>query len=834
MPPPARNPDHYAVLVGVSQYPQLGDPPPSDLAGPGNDVDSIHEWLVDPNGGGLDPAHVWRIKSPNPPDPANRRGEPGRDSIQAAFEELVDLAESKRGGLGAQLGHRLYVYASGHGFSPTLNQGCLHAANATSGSTQTNVLFTAWLELFQEAGYFKETVLWMDCCMNRDSRNAPSLPTRQQKVSAEPAGPSFIAFAARRPLRAVERPGPDGKVHGVFTTILLEGLRGAAANPYGMVTGRSLADWLRNAQRGRVDGPDLDDVRVSKEPEILREDQDLIFARGLAPRPYPVTVDFGGGAGGRSARLWSSRPPRFETLEIPASGKLDLSLVPGMYVVDLAEMQLRQGFQVTAPLSVTINEQGPPVADAEGRMASLDVAPAEPSAEIFVVDESFNLVDRGIDRLSATLPFGIYKVRIRSGRRLSEQIYLLDPGTAAAVAPALPRFSSPAPLSGTAATHEYHEEALAEAALRLDLDRGTGGGILIMARQWRPDDSAPAGFEPWAGVRLVNARGRTVADLSRHGIRDGSGDSWATLSIGLDPGTYFLRIAEDGGRESEQSVVVSAGWRTDLHLLRAPRSEEMRDHAQLRLSVLMHALGSPATGPSDLMVDQARVALADERLVLGGELDELLLLKFDNPVAGIVGGHLLLVEQRRRPSSRIALLDQVVTNLRGLVGHGHPDVEALSLRCTEPGLRTRAPVTDPPMFQASWQLFVDACDERSDLIPAALWKRVHALAPMPPFLGWSSDRLSKARNRRSILEGLAPVEAPPAAAAAGAVRTPAAAMIPRAQPAGLKRAGARPALREAEQAIRQIRSAPGRRIGSRALRSRLKALGLSASALDIL
>jgi hypothetical protein len=834
MPPPASNPDHYAVLVGVSQYPQLGDPPPSDLAGPGNDVDSVYEWLVDPSGGGLDPANVRRIKSPNPPDPANRRGEPGRDSIQAAFEDLVDLAETKRTSLGARLGGRLYVYASGHGFSPTLNQGCLHAANATSGSTQTNVLFTAWLELFQEAGYFRETVLWMDCCMNRDSRNAPSLPTRQQKVSAEPAGPSFVAFAARRPLRAVERPGPDGKVHGVFTTILLEGLRGAAANPYGMVTGRSLADWLRNAQRGRVDGPDLDDVRVSKEPEILREDQDLIFARGLAPRPYPVTLDFGAAAGGKRARLWSSRPPRFETFDIPASGKLDLSLAPGMYVVDLAEMQLRQGFQVTAPLSLKISERGPPVpADAEGRMASLDISPGEPSAEIFVVDESFNLVDRGIDRLAATLPFGIYKVRVRSGRRLSEQIYLLDSGAAAAAAPALPLFSSPAPLAGTAATHEYHEQALADAAGRIDLSPGSGGGMLIMARQWRPDDSAPAGFEPWAGVRLVNARGRTVADLGRDGRRDGSGDAWATLSLGLDPGIYFLRMSEEGGRESEQSLVVSPGWRTDLHLLRAPRSEEMRDHAQLRVSLLMHSLGSPATAPSDLMIDQARVALADERLILGRELDELLVLKFDNPIAGILGGHLLLVEQRRRPSHRIALLDQVVTNLRGLVGDRHPDVEALSLRCPDARLRTRAPVTDPPMFQASWQILIEASEKRPDLIPAALWKRIHALSPMPPFLGWSSDRLSKARNRRSILEGLGPAAVP--AASASAVPSPAVAPAGFAMmAAGVGLARARMAPREDREAIRQVRSGPGRARSSQVLRSRLKALGLSASALDIL
>ncbi|HEV7661090.1 MAG TPA: hypothetical protein VGO55_14725 [Allosphingosinicella sp.] len=818
MPAPPRNPDHYAVLVGVSHYPKLGEPPPSDLKGPNNDVDAIHDWLVDPAGGGLDPGHVWCVKSPETPDP---RGQPGRDAINVAFEELVDQAEHGRGGTGAQLGRRLYIFASGHGFSPTLNQGCLHAANATSGSTGTNVLFTAWLELFQEAGYFKETVLWMDCCMNRDSRDLPSAPTRTQKVSADPAGPSFVAFAARRPLRAVERPKPDGTINGVFTTILLEGLRGAAANPYGMVTGRSLADWLRNAQRGRVDGPDLDDPRVSKEPEILREDQDLIFARGLPASPYAVTLDFGGASGGKQARLWSSRPPRFETLDIPASGKVERSLAPGMYVVDLAESQLRQGFQVTAPLTLTVDRKGPPVVESHGQMASLDIAPGEPSAEIFVVDEAFNLVDRGVDKLTATLPFGIYKVRVRSGRRLSEEIYLLDSAPAApAAAPELPPFSSPAPLPGSAATHEYHMAALHDAAGRLDLKNGTGGEILVMARQWRADDRAPNDFEPWAGIRLVNGRGATVADLSRDGKRDGGGDAWATMSVGVDPGVYFLRLKEESGREFEQSLVVSPGWRTDLHALLAPRSEEMRDHAWLRLAVLMHRLGGPAMTPADLMIDQARVALADERLVLGGELDDLLLVKFDNPIAGIIGGHLLLVEQARQPTGRIALLDEVVANLRGLVGDGHPDVEALSLRCTAARLRTRAPVAAPPMFQASWQILVEASGKRPELIAGALWKRVHALSPVPPFLAWSSDRLSKTRSREAIIASLAPAGI--MAAGAAMLEMPMAA------------AGGAGAMRTAAAWVKAVGAGSARTQDSRTLHARLKALGLSASVLEVL
>jgi hypothetical protein len=817
------NADHYAVVVGLTSYPRLGEPPPSDLSGPANDADAIIAWLTGPAEGGLPAENVLSITSPVPPAAA---GAPGRDEIQSLFERLVEMAEARRGSGGAQLGKRLYVYASGHGFSPTLNQGCLHAGNATSDSVGFNVFFTAWLELFQEAGYFRETVLWMDCCMNRESKNAPSLPTKQVKISPDPAGPSFVAFAARRPLRAVERADSKGAVHGVFTTILLEGLRGAATNRYGMVTGRSLADWLRNAQRSRIDGPDLDDPRVSKEPEILREDPHVIFARGLPLRTYPVTLKFSRAAG-MEARLWSSRPPRSENLAIPASGKVRLSLQPGMYVVDLPARQLRQGFQVTSPLDVAVTASGPAVNPTD-EMVSFTVSPPDPGAEIFIVDEAFTLVDRGVDHLSVTLPLGIYKVRVRSGRRMSEEIHMLD-RVPTAPAAALAPFASAAPLQDTAFVHEYHERALEVAAGRLDAKLGSGGELLIMTRQWRSDDSIASAFEPWKGMRIVSGMGRTIANLEEVGMRQEGRDPVSTLSLGLDPGTYFLRMKGEGGREEEQSIVVSPDWRTDVHVLSAPYTDAMPDQVTLRLSLLMHRCGGPATHPSDLAIDQARVALADERLVLGGDLTNLLVTKFDNPIAGIIGGHLLLVQQSRIGAERPGLLNEVVTNLRGLVGDNHPDVEALSLRCTDRTLRNRSPFTVPPMFQASWQLIVEASQRRGELLPRALWQRVHALVSLAPFMRWGVDRGSKARSRRAILSGLIPpelAEQPRAEATSRHGVRRAIAPAAASEPAPARRS--RPAA-DVAHLLEESRSLPAR---VRAIRARAKALGLPPSAFE--
>lgn len=823
----AVNRDHFAIVVGLSGYPRLGDPPPSNLAGPGNDADAVYEWLVAEDGGGLPKENIKLIKTPKK---MTKAGAPDRDTIQAAFADLETRAEEGRTGLGALLGERLYVYAAGHGFSPKLDEGCLHAGNATSDSSGLNVFFTAWLNLFQEAGYFTETVLWMDCCMNRDSKNAASLPTMQAKVSPDPPGPRFIAFAARRPLRAVERLGPDGKVHGVFTTILLEGLRGAAANPYGKVTGRSLADWLRNAQHGRLEEADLNDPRVSKAPEIIREDQELIFARELPPATYPVKLQFDDGAG-REAKLWSLRPPRPEKLHIGPTGEIDVRLGPGLYLVELPSKKLRQGFQVSAPLTLKIDRPGKPVNSVDA-LVPFSIDPHDPAAEIFIVDEAFNLVDRGVGSLNVKLPMGLYKVRIRSGTRISDEVHLLDaPVDPEHAAAPLAPFSAAAPLPHSALTHEYHMAARAEAAQRVDLKKGTDGKLMVMTRIWRKDDAPPAELLPWEGMKVLNRSGKVIADLAQDGERKTDQDVFATVTIELDPGTYFLRMPDLAGGQREQSVVVSPNWRTESYVLFTPRNVDQEGFVGPRIAILMHGIDMPVGDDSDLVINQAQVALANERLVLGGELDDLLISKFSNPIAGIIGGHLLIVEHSHRPSNRILQLDEVVRNLRGLVGDRHPDVEALSLHCSDKALRNRNPVGEPPMFQASWELLVEASRQRPDQIPPDLWNRVLASAPVPPFFGWSVDARSRKFSRESILANLMP-QAETAAAAAVA------AAVGGAMPAGLVIAEAVPMRVDhgpaAAQAAASSASLSRRTKRGRELDARLKALGLPPSALGVL
>ena len=59
--------------------------------------------------------------------------------------------------------------------------------------------------------------------------------------------------------------------------------------------------------------------------------------------------------------------------------------------------------------------------------------------------------------------------------------------------------------------------------------------------------------------------------------------------------------------------------------------------AKPRISLLMHRKGTPWGSGEDLLLEKARVALADENPILNAELSNLLLRKFQNPLAGIIG-----------------------------------------------------------------------------------------------------------------------------------------------------------------------------------------------------
>jgi hypothetical protein len=205
------------------------------------------------------------------------------------------------------------------------------------------------------------------------------------------------------------------------------------------------------------------------------------------------------------------------------------------------------------------------------------------------------------------------------------------------------------------------------------------------------------------------------------------------------------------------------------------------------------------------VTEAARIALAQGRNLFGegrgADLQDVLLRKCDDPIGGIIGCHLLLLAMDANgvvDAARAELFDTALRNLRRLVGPDHPDVAALSLRATDPGLVFAGPFTAPPMFARSWQLITDASYDRPGLVPAELWDRVHASIALGPFLVWSVDEQSRALHAEQLAQWAKryaaepPAAAPPAAAAAPAPPSPAAGLDLAPAPAAAAPAGPAP------------------------------------------
>jgi hypothetical protein len=106
----------------------------------------------------------------------------------------------------------------------------------------------------------------------------------------------------------------------------------------------------------------------------------------------------------------------------------------------------------------------------------------------------------------------------------------------------------------------------------------------------------------------------------------------------------------------------------------------------------------------------AKQGLTKSHPVLKQDVFEMLALKFEDPLIGIIGLHQLL----RDPHYDRGLASSVLQNLRRLLG-SHPDVEALARKV---GLGdSRYVFTAPPMVRAGWDLLLDASAAQPGCVP---------------------------------------------------------------------------------------------------------------------
>jgi hypothetical protein len=349
--------DDFAIVVGIAKYPDFGESPGEgrNLLAPDDDAADVVKWLKDPNGGDLPDDHVRIVRSSVVPPGINGIGWPSREGVLQEFDRLEQLSQvNSAAGTGSRVGRRLYVYAGGHGFARRRKEGALFAANATR-IRRHHVFTSGWLEWFANAGYFDEAVLWMDTCMWPDS-TTPLETVGYRSIAALQTARIFSAYAARYPLQAVERSIAGGPVRAVFTHTLLEGLRGGAVDPVTHeVTSARLRDYLTNHMRDHLPPEDLQDPRISKEPDFGFDD-DMVFCTLPVIKETQVTLlGFPGASEGQSLSIVGGAPPAELANVRVQGGKASVSLAPGLYFLQMTSPLFAKGFQVPGGDSATVD-----------------------------------------------------------------------------------------------------------------------------------------------------------------------------------------------------------------------------------------------------------------------------------------------------------------------------------------------------------------------------------------------------------------------------------------------------------------------------------------------
>jgi hypothetical protein len=276
----------FALSVGINLYPGL-----TPLSGAEVDARAFHTWAT--TDGGVNPANAKLVLSSDFPAAAQAfNAQPAAQEIWAFFEFLRAAANANNAAnLGLTAGRRLYMFFSGHGFSPSIDASGVLMANAEP-DTPHNLSAKAWADRFYENGLFEEVLLFQDAC--REPVIDVDLTPPYLKRSYMPGiqgRKRFYAFAARSPLLAVEK-NIGGQVRGVFSATLMEGLNGAARDPAtGEITAEDLKRYLVANMVARLDPTELADDDISQKPEVFEPDPFVVV-----PAPPAAGASAGGGA----------------------------------------------------------------------------------------------------------------------------------------------------------------------------------------------------------------------------------------------------------------------------------------------------------------------------------------------------------------------------------------------------------------------------------------------------------------------------------------------------------------------------------------------------------
>lgn len=315
--------------------------------------------------------------------------------------------------------------------------------------------------------------------------------------------------------------------------------------------------------------------------------------------------------------------------------------------------------------------------------------------------------------LDRQLPAGIYTVRVERGGEMTETVIRHSKPTKQVVKE--PRRFSAMPSFDTTTSHEYY------AYTSMDWSKKDTGSqpmtvgnasadsprLFIFVRA--PSEESYSQKDLGEDLFLLDLDGRILTDFNEQVTERDLQKGWLAFSAPAERGYYILRYTGEVPRELP--IYVDQGWDTQVFLM-------YRNGLLFDLPSVLLAAKGQGFNPDDRMtqaLDAALSGLQSGRDLLSKELQQYLLYgKFENPMLGLLGAHLLLNKADPNPDT----VSIVLGNLGWLL-EDSPDVQALRIRAAlRFGTKVPTdPVSTPPMLRAGLQAVLKAGVENPAIIP---------------------------------------------------------------------------------------------------------------------
>ena len=335
-----------------------------------------------------------------------------------------------------------------------------------------------------------------------------------------------------------------------------------------------------------------------------------------------------------------------------------------------------------------------------------------PGSEVLLVDGQQRLVGRGVQQLNVNVMPGVYTARVLIGDALRDERIIVRPNKPFSRDLDPPAVPSAIPLTGSAKSHEYHQDAVRNAeASEIVVHADGTSRVFVVLREWTSEGKGRRTSGPLAPTLMLwSADGGDLHSFDTDLTTTGTLDRADAQRLRVREGFYRL-ACRIGDGVVEMPVYALPNWHTQIYLLSQPTPDGLVPDFG-RASVLW---ATPEAGfdPNriDLRVlESVRFAAASGQQHLTNKgLTESLYQKYENPMLGLVSAHALLHRKAIDPG----LLSEVTNNLENLLGL-IPDVIALKL-AVNPDTEV-PPIELPPILRWSWDLLLQRSVDRPELI----------------------------------------------------------------------------------------------------------------------